>query len=295
MSEETKNVAVVLGFLTREQAAEQIPFDKSQDAAMLLQRLIARGSLPTVDIGNTQRIALEKLRAFLADGGRDSTVRKALGLPSETLAPMCAIAGSRFARHPLAWQAEQWQTALSDEVFKQLPERVAEVGSPEVDGTKVWGVKAGASVTVQATVTPEIAALIAQGLPENSPLSPLADYSMFRNMSELHSALRLQGFALDVAANLARANMGKYTRVETPGYAVDGVAGLYQSPADYVAIVNAALGEMATMPVVSRQKLYPALPGDGHMQTIQVTVQLSGEQLLTAAGIDGTRLACLAF
>jgi hypothetical protein len=308
MSEESKNLGLALGFLTREQAAAQL-FDKRQDAALLLQRLIARGALPTVDLGGNTLIRLEDLKTFINDftAAPGSTLagvpaanaaakptRKAtllaLGLPAETLFPMCTIEGTRFARHPLAWQVEEWKLALWNEVNKQLPERV-----PEPDGTEVKGQTVGVSMRLQAKVTPEIAALIAQGLPESSPLSPLVDYSMFKSMGELFSALRLQGFALDVAAQRARVNMGKYTRVGNQGRALEGVEGLYQSSADYVEIVNTALDQLATIPAVASGKSYPTLPGDKRGTILQVEIWFTGEQLMTAGGIDGTRLSCLAF
>jgi hypothetical protein len=307
-------VTAGIGMLSLEQAAAQLPFNDQPNRRLLTQRLVARGSLKTVQLDSSVRIALDTLRAFMLDGARDAAQRQALQLPMETLSPLFAVADDGwFGPGALDFQLHYWRQAMLQTMQRWTPERIlisAAGGiSPTPDTLFVQPGDPLPTIRIRPGDAPsgflkEAAAELRRLVATETPRTP------FLNMGEYFLATALQKLARDQIMSAILSNLhqvGQQTAsfqstgaeaydqeaAHAPALAaafpqsnVGGLERLYQSREEYVRITT----EAAT----ALPKIAP-LCNSMRIQGYNVLVRLDSAEIMTLAGTNVARLICLAF
>lgn len=298
---QTDAISAAVGLLTLPQLAAQLPFRDQVHAAVLTKRLGARQSLRFLPFDGEPRVAIEDLKAFLAEGGTCHKIRESLHLPDETLSPVFGIGDSWFNEGPLAFEAKWWLDQLVGEVRKQMPQhvrnaaqgqlgpggdaslfRVNESGvQDQMGGTLIlpmprWGMPTPTVPgTLTALPTPEMQRIIS--LP--------ATGTPFKNMGEYHLATLLQKRAHDY---IQQAVMATFIGTANPPLQqpLDGLNLLYNSAADYARVISAAMDNMEGSSAFAEQRVI-----DGFV----ILIKTQNVLLMQMSGTDRARLISLAF
>ncbi|MEI8198155.1 MAG: hypothetical protein WCI73_19860 [Phycisphaerae bacterium] len=280
---EASGLDLALGLLTPAQVAAKMGpfFPKGTDPNLNVMRLIARGALPTVEVGGQTRITVDALAAFLKDGSRNVTFGAMYDLPPETLAPLFPISGTWFDMSMWQYWIEKFVGAIYLELEKQIPKNLAGgVYKPS------WAPK----LDLSAQITPALRAAIAAPVPSFNPLLPAGpDVAAFKGAAEIFLVSRLQMHA-------AR-EIEQRSTADSQNIKAQGIGPLYASPAAYRSIVEAAMvafqqGSISLTRDVSQND--PA-KANTMLPLVRVVLPLSDVEIMKLAGTNLIRLACLAF
>ena len=118
---EVTGLDLAMGVLTINQAAAQLAEFFTADPILQTWRLICRGSLPVVQVADEWRVPLDALKSFLVNGAANAQMRKELGLPAETVAPIFPWSGQWYDQTLWHYPIMQMLAGLSNEISKQLP------------------------------------------------------------------------------------------------------------------------------------------------------------------------------
>jgi len=327
-------VSLAIGLLTLSQVAAQLPLDREGDPAFLVNRLIVRGSLPTVRFGDRGevRVDLEALQGFLKSGGM-TDIRRAYNLPPETCNPVFPIVGNDFSN---PWNGDVQRTigGLISQMTLQVPKgapatlsQVNIISKGGVDKLATGRIAKGPFVTVRdgqfnagdspllLVIYPDSATELAQGFPlQNGETTIQAE--MTTALRSLIAAPPPVSSAMFPKADASMfLNMGEmYLTLRLQLLAIqetanrmnasdaaevtkDGVRRLYQSPEEYNSIVAAAIAKLESG---KYSGIYNTIPFQwtgptGTSGIAGITLTISDAAVLAASGSSTMRLASLAF
>ena len=328
MAETQTDLSVGVGMLSKRQAGSLIPFETSGNSDLLLQRHIARRSLPAVKVGNVWLIPADGLRAFLLDGVQNSTVRKSASLPMETLEPLFPLGSSGrnwFGPGPIETQWTYWRTAVVAELQNQFPVRILlkEQGLESVSPAILFVDSPEEKVTIAARPTPALVKLLKYPAPPGLPFANMAEYHLAKRLQELAwnrvqqrvmngSMGQVRDTSISYADAAGGADLAARVATTTPSSGfMTGIDLFYSSPETYGEIAGQAAEDLAATASIMAQKNYPegvpvtpyqswknsAQPsGSGNIAlSFPAYVQLKDRAMMEFAGSNAGRLACLAF
>jgi hypothetical protein len=323
MSQATQvnNIDIALGQLTREQAAEQIPFQQHVGSPLLLlDRLIARGSLPARAMGDgSVRVLVEDLKAFLANGPTTTATEKAFGITPENITPLIPIVNDQWFNLPeFAYSASQFQQAMQRELEKVPIEMIAQVNFPDnktskIDGEmvldltalsdgkilssnalyKMTGAEATAAIKIQKEVAQAIKALIQQPVSEAGTLKTAFPVGLpsFPDRAIKNAWEKARSTFKNIGELFLTKQLQDFTSPTC-----DGSCGLlYRTPGDaYNTCITTGIDNFRARGDISYTRWFPSLAGPtGNPRRVRVS--LPSQDIMSVAGTNVGNLARLAF
>lgn len=276
---EVTGLDLAMGVLTINQAAVQLAEFFTADPILQTWRLICRGSLPAIQVAGEWRVPLDALKSFLVNGAANTQMRKELGLPAETVAPIFPWSGQWYDQTLWHYPIMQMLAGLSNEISKQLP------ATP--DDVLALAARAKSdprdNLNVNAEITPLMASLLRAAVPAAGGVFDMPDGSMFLNLGEIYLCQQLQ----EAAARIIRLE----AQADSQNIKPEGFGPLY-TLANYNRLVNAALAS-DIRGGVSASKVFPPMNLYGKNRV--VSINLVDRQVRQITGTTPERLASLAF